>query len=272
VHASAFADTHAGSTRLGLQPHAPYSVDPAGFAHAVALAERIGEKALLSTHLAETHDERIFVEHARGPHRAMLESLGLWQGPESAGVGNGLRPIRHLERPLAARPGRWLAAHVADAADNEIDLLARLGVSVAYCPRSSAYFRTDTDLGPHRYRDMLAAGINVCLGTDSIVNLDTPGRITPLDDARLLYQRDQTDPVLLVAMATVHGAAAIGLDTSLFALKEGRKTAGIVLLPIGESTRDDAGGDPLAAALRIDTPTEPLVLLAATQGGPAGRV
>ena len=44
---------------------------------------------------------------------------------------------------------------------------------------------------------------------------------------RLLYTRDGGDPNMLMKMATVHGASALGLDPSLVTLTPG-KTAGLL--------------------------------------------
>lgn len=246
------------SMRAGLQPHAPYSVSAAGYEEAVRLAAAFAPPLPLATHLAETIDERAFVAAGTGPKREFLAGLGLWTSAADAGVGQGRTPIEHIAPSLAAAPGRWIVAHVNDADDAGIALLARFGVSVAYCPRASAYFRAGDDLGPHRYRDMLARGVNVCLGTDSIVNLDTPERITPLDDARLLVQRDGLAPALALAMAGVHGAGALNLDTSLFRIEPRVPVAGLVLLASGN--REGPGA--LARAMHGREAPKPLVLLA----------
>ena len=49
-------------------------------------------------------------------------------------------------------------------------MLAASNITVAYCPRASHYFGHTN----HRWKEMLDAGINVALGTDSLLCLDTP--------------------------------------------------------------------------------------------------
>lgn len=224
--------------RLGLQPHAPYSVDLAGYGWATEQAVRRGLP--LSTHLAESPEERAFVQRAAGPIRDLLEELGVWDEAARTEVGHGRHPVEHLRAPLAAAP--FLLAHVNDAPDEALVLLARSGASVAYCPRSSEYFRAERHFGPHRYRDMLAAGINVCLGTDSIINLppsagdERRGGISVLDEMRLLHRRDGTDPVVLLRMATLNGAAALGLDRSWFTLVAGAAPAGLVAVGVKDTS------------------------------------
>ena len=129
-------------------------------------------------------------------------------------------------------------------------VLAETGTSVAYCPRSSHYFRNHESFGPHRYRDMLAAGINVCLGTDSIVNLppDESDRLSTLDETRFLCRRDGTDPLTLLRMATVNGARALDLDPDLFIFRSGlpHPVAGLIALPLDPSHQSSS---PLGSAL-----------------------
>jgi cytosine/adenosine deaminase-related metal-dependent hydrolase len=213
--------------RVGLQPHAPNTVDLGVYRWAAALADR--HALPLSTHLAETPEERAFIAHASGPQRAMLEGFGLWDDSVLHHIGHGRHPVAHLARLL--RDHRVLCAHVNDASDEAIGVLADTRTPVVYCPRASAYFGAASHFGPHRYRDMLAAGVRVCLGTDSIVNLDTPDRISVLDEMRLLHRRDGADARTLIAMGTTHGAEALGLDPAAVTLRPG-PLAGLLAVPV----------------------------------------
>lgn len=236
--------------RLGLQPHAPNTVEPEAFLDAIAIADEHG--LALSTHLAETLDEREFVERAGGPQRRLLERLGLWEERLEGVFGRGLTPVTHMKGALER--ATFLAAHVNDAPDEAIELLARTGAKVAYCPRASAYFGAEKVFGPHRYRDMLSAGVRVALGTDSIVNLPPEARergLSILDEARLLRARDGTPALTLLAMATTFGAGALGLDTRAFMFRSGLSgvpCAGVVATAVGEST-SNATAEGLAALI-----------------------
>jgi cytosine/adenosine deaminase-related metal-dependent hydrolase len=200
--------------RAGLQPHAPYSVGLAGYLAAAELADRFNLPQ--STHLAESAAEQEFIAHARGPHRALLESLGLWNDDLARSLGAGRSPVQHLrpwlERP-AGRPPKLLV-HLNQLSDEDVALVASSRSAAVYCPRSSEYFLAHDAFGPHRYRDLLAHGVPVALGTDSILNLpdQTPGHaLSVLDEMRFLAARDHTDPATLLRMATLHGAHALGL-------------------------------------------------------------
>jgi cytosine/adenosine deaminase-related metal-dependent hydrolase len=147
-------------------------------------------------------------------------------------LGKGKHPIEHLRPALQIAP--MLVAHVNDATDEGIEILAETQTSVAYCPRASRYFHAANHFGPHRYQDMLDAGINVCLGTDSIVNLDTPHRMSTLDEMRLLWHESRPDPTQLLAMGTINGAKAIGLAPDRFRLNAGATPAGVIAVEVSD--------------------------------------
>lgn len=244
-------DLTGSGVRVGFQPHAPNTVDLGVYRWAARLAR--AHNLPLSTHLAETPEERVFIADGTGPQRELLERLGVWDDSILQAVGQARHPVEHLAPVLAECP--VLCAHVNDATDAAIAALAGARTPVVYCPRASAYFGAADHFGPHRYRDMLDAGIPVCLGTDSIVNLDTPDRIGVLDDLRLLHRRDRTNARTLLAMATIHGASALGLDPAWVTLSPG-PIAGVIALPVG----GEAATDPWEAAMTRSDPPDWLIL------------
>ena len=241
-YSAEFSRAAGGRARLGLQPHAPNTVDLRHYEWCIGLAERLGTP--LATHLAETMEEREFVARAAGPQRALLERLGVWDESILEHIGRGLHPVRHMQSVLTRRP--FLVAHCNDATDEAIDVLAGTGTSVAYCPRASEYFGAARHFGPHRYRDMLRSGVNVCLGTDSLVNLP-PGAADPaqdgmsvLDEMRLLYRRDGADAMELLRMGTVHGAKGLGFDRGAWRVAEGGTVAGLCCAAAAPGDRERA--------------------------------
>jgi cytosine/adenosine deaminase-related metal-dependent hydrolase len=237
-----------GGVRLGLQPHASNTIGIDLYRWSAELAGRRGLP--ICTHLAETPEEREFVARGTGPQRAFLERLGLWDDRVLEDVGRGETPVGRLAPVIGA--GLRTLVHVNGASDADIEVLARAGATVIYCPRASAYFGAERALGPHRYREMLAAGVNVALGTDSLVNLPpeagTSG-ISTWDEMKLLYEREGVEPAALLAMATVAGARAIGLDESRFEFEAGSEPAGFVAVRV-EGYRQET--EALAAALGGD--------------------
>lgn len=266
------ASPRLGNTRLGLQPHAPNTVSARGYEHALALSQAFGDsfrRTPVCTHLAETPEEREFIAHARGPQRTLLETLGLWNDSLAAEIGKGLSPIEHLAPILesASRFGvPFTAVHCNDVSDADLDILARTGARVVYCPRASDYFAAPVRLGPHRYRDMLARGIPVALGTDSIINLPPEtadpefGSISILDEMRFLHRRDRVDVPTLFSMATLHGAAAIDAPAVHFQLTAGAAPLSVLAIDISDvqprRSRTTSGVDPRSWVLDSESPSQ----------------
>lgn len=246
------AQSQSASVRIGVQPHAPITVNLAHYALVVEWAKRLG--APLATHLAESFEEREFVAKGRGPQRELLRSLRMWDDGLLREFGRGRHPVEHLSGVLAA--GGFLVAHVNDADDAAIETLARTGTSVAYCPRASAYFGAERHFGPHRYREMLARGINVALGTDSIVNLpheaatEGGGGISILDEMRFLWRRDGGRPEELLRMATTNGAKAMGLPLDGFRFRAGSRPRGVLAIDVSDAAGAGAEENALNLLLR----------------------
>jgi len=236
----------------GLQPHAPYSAGP-------ALFEASARSGLpVCTHLAETLDEAVFVGELIGPKLEFLQSRGLWDQRFARLYGKGVSPVQWMRSYLqaAADSGGWLVAHCNYVSDEDIAILADTNTSVAYCPIASEYFGHGLGSGGgHRYRDMLDAEVNVCLGTDSIV-CQPPEETQPLGllaPMRRLYERDGTDPATLLKMATVNGAKALRMPSPFATLQAGA-AAKFACIEI------DPGNprDPLEQVLANRSPAEPL--------------
>ena len=217
--------------RVGLSPHAPWTVGAEVFMAARREADRRGWP--LSTHLHETLDEIAFTERGEGVLFTWMRRVGIlprtWRPP-------GLRPIPMLAEAGFFR-GPVLVAHGNYLTDEEIAILARSRSSVAYCPRSHAFFKHEG----HPWRRLLAGGANVCLGTDSLAS--SPG-LSVLQEARFLMKRQaDSDPRTLLQMATVRGARALGLEGEFGDLRKGLAAAWVVVGPLPETN------DPLAAVL-----------------------
>lgn len=125
--------------------------------------------------------------------------------------------------------GPVLVAHGNYLTDEDIAILARSGSSVAFCPRSHAFFKH----ADHPWRRLLAAGVNVCFGTDSLASSPT---LSILDEARHVFARQAgTDPRTLLEMATRRGARALGLEEVVGDLREGLAADFCVVHPVAES-------------------------------------
>jgi cytosine/adenosine deaminase-related metal-dependent hydrolase len=218
--------------RIGLSPHAPYTVDLTGYRQCLELARRLNLP--IATHLAENPDERDFLTSHSGPFRDVWNRLGTWSDPVETFAGSPIemaQAIGLLDHPT-------LLAHCNYVNDHELRLLARGQASVVYCPRTHAYFGHP----PHRWRDMLAAGINVAVGTDSCAS--SPD-LNLVEDLRLLHRLAPDILAMeLWQMATIRAADAVQLAATVGSIEPG-KAADLVAFGI----RTD---DPLTEILEIN--------------------
>lgn len=237
LSAACDAASSSGRLRLGLSPHAPYSTDASIYRRVIEYAFATGRP--LCTHLAETTDELQFLADGTGPLRDLLERWGLWDGsfmpPQCSAVEYANR--------LGLLKAEALLVHVNYASDKDIELLAGHEAHVALCPRSHRFFGHR----PHRFRDMLRRGINVCIGTDSLASNDS---LSVLDELRFLYAEDRSIPShVLLHMGTLAGARALGLGATCGSLTVG-KSADFVVLPTASPPTRNVADDILSTDAR----------------------
>lgn len=222
--------------RMGLSPHAPYSVEPQAYARCIQLAR--AEGLLLATHLAESADEGSFLADHSGPFRNLWDFLNDWDDAVPRFAGGPIRFANSLG--LLDIPA--VLAHVNYCDDTELALLAAGRASVVYCPRTHAYFGHP----PHRWRDMLAAGVNVAVGTDSLASAPD---LNVIEDLRLLRRTvPDAPPADLWQLVTLRAARALQMEDVVGSLTH-RKAADLVAFSAG------AGDDPLSFVL--DNPLLP---------------
>lgn len=207
---------------VGISPHAPYSVEPDAMRACGATAREMN--ARMCIHLCESADEETFTRYGGGRLTDHLRAIGVWDDNiPVAGVG----PVE-LALLTGVLGPRTIIAHGNYVSDEDIQRIASSGASVAYCPRTHAAFGHP----PHRFRDMLAAGINVCVGTDSLACNPDLSVLEELRFLRRICPHFSSDELL--AMGTIRGAQALGMDGSIGSIAPG-KCADLVVVPL-EST------------------------------------
>jgi len=222
-----------GLVRLGISPHAPYSCGDLVYRHAF-------ESGLpVATHLAESPDECDACMKQHGPLVQLQRSLGIAPGL------CGAHPVEVVTALAAGRP--FLAVHATGAGAYGPHLRAA-GATVVYCPRATAYFGHEQAWGKeHPWRELADQGVNVALGTDGLPCLDRSDRISVLDEIQFLMRAGEMNARRLLRMATVNGAAALGLAPGAASLTEGSRPLGILALELPASRPES---DLLAAAFR----------------------
>ncbi len=213
--------------RKGISPHAPYSTDETVFRQVMELA---GENRWpVMTHLAEHPAEDEFIRHGKGPWRTLLNTLRLWDGRFTPA---GRSPVAWAARlGLLNRGGKVLLAHVNYVDDEDIDLLASGTAAVVYCPLAHRYFHHN----PHRYRDMLRAGVNVVLGCDSFA---CSSSLSILDQMRDVFQAGGLAAETVLNMGTRRAAESLGLQSLIGTLQTG-KLADLVVLSVDRRFQND---------------------------------
>jgi 5-methylthioadenosine/S-adenosylhomocysteine deaminase len=181
-----------------LAPHAPYTVTDATLRRIATYAEELDLPVHIHVH--ETADE---------------VNEGLQQ--------HGMRPLARLDQ-LGLVTERLIAVHAVHLAPEEVALLAERGASVAHCPSSN--LKLASGFAP--VAALLAAGVNVALGTDGAASNDRLDIMEEMRLAALLAKGVAADATALPAWralecATLGGARALGLDARIGSLAPGKE-------------------------------------------------
>ena len=216
-------------SRVGLSPHAPYSTT----AELLQLAARTARKHhwRLTTHVAESEQEFEMFMYGQGQLHDWLQSQR-----DMSDCGRG-SPVQHLER-CGYLSEDLLAVHTNYLWRDDAALLATRKVSVVHCPHSHAYFRHL--LFP--YAELAAAGINVCLGTDSLASTLSSRREHPelnlfSEMQAFATQRPEVSPAMILRMATINGAAALGQSGAVGELSP-NALADLIVLPFAGKLKE----------------------------------
>jgi len=161
---------------------------------------------LLTTHLAETKQE---VDYCLKKYKK--------------------RPVGVLAKG-GILDQRTLLAHGCWLTKKEIKILAQSGASIAHCPISNMKLAS----GVMPLVEMLEAGVNVSLGTDSACSNNNLDMFGEMKAAALLHKIHQLNPTVAKAqtildIATINGAKALGLSKEIGSLAVGKKADLIIL-------------------------------------------
>ena len=228
-----------GLVRLGVSPHAPYTVSDPLYAAAAKLANR--RQLPLAMHIAESEPEYDIVVNGSGDFADRWRKRGIEVGRRARS------PIALLEQHGALERGPLLI-HCVRVDDADIEMMARNRCAVAHCPASNAKFGH----GIAPLLPMMSAGIRVGIGSDSVASNN---RMDVLDEARLAVlihraatrKHDAFGAHQALELATIGGARAIGIDSRVGSLEVG-KDADLSAFRI-DIPRTTPVGDPYSAAI-----------------------
>ncbi|HNY66682.1 MAG TPA: amidohydrolase [Deltaproteobacteria bacterium] len=183
-------------------PHAVYTCTPELLRDAYALAEEFD--LIYQIHVSETAAE---VSQAKERF--------------------GMTPVTLLDS-LGCLSPRTLAAHCVAVDEGEIRLLAQRGVNVAHNAESNMKLASGIAPVP----EMIAAGVNVTIGTDGCASNNNLDMLTEISTVAKLHKIKTMDPTVLdectaLTLMTENAAQALRLDAGR--LEEG-KLADIITL------------------------------------------
>jgi cytosine/adenosine deaminase-related metal-dependent hydrolase len=200
--------------RVGVSPHAPYTVSDDLYRATVAFARARGFP--VAVHVAESEVESDLVERGGGAFADGLIARGIPIAPRARS------PIALMES-VGVLGTRALLIHCVRIDADDITAIARHDCAVAHCPASNAKFGH----GIAPLAALLQANIRVGLGTDSVASND---RMDLLDESRLAalfanaretrHDALSTDGAL--SLATIGGAGALGMADQIGTLEVGK--------------------------------------------------
>jgi len=176
---------------------------------------------VFSIHLAEHDDEVGMLMGLRTDYYKLLEKFNMI-GPFFAAPNKS--PVAYADF-LGLLDADTLAVHCVKLSDKDITLLKESGTNICLCPRSNEYI----GVGRGPWEKLLATGLNISLGTDSIAsNYD----LSLYNE--LTYFVDNLDYHLPLAKAlsliTANPAKALKVD-NIFGTIEAGKRACVSIVP-----------------------------------------
>ena len=140
----------------------------------------------------------------------------------AGGAGPGMSCVEWLDA-TGLLGDHLLASHCVEVGDRDRRLIARSGTSVAHVPSSNA--ASSQRIAP--VPQLLDAGVVVGLGNDN-GNLSERSVLAQMRQAVLMARASTGDPEAItvteaVRMATIDGARALGLDSSIGSIEVGKR-------------------------------------------------
>lgn len=218
-------ETETDFVKVGLSPHAPYTVSQ-------KLFEKITDYALeknvkITIHVAESVQEQELMTNGTGFFADIYKKFGFeWHNPK-------LSSIEYLDKigVLRAAP---LLAHCVKVSETDIELIAASGAKIAHCPKSNAKFGH----GIAPLEKFLDFSVKVGFGSDSVASNNTcdileEARFATLWARNLAERKRFLNAREIIETATFGGAKALGLEREIGTLEAG-KQADLIVISLDE--------------------------------------
>jgi 5-methylthioadenosine/S-adenosylhomocysteine deaminase len=191
---SLFEDYHNagnGKIKVDVSLHAEYTSNPKTVSQLAEYANSVG--ANMHVHVSETHAEH---EECKARH-------------------GGMTPVKYLSS-LGLFDTKATAAHCVWVEEEDMDILAEKGVTVASCPISNLKLAS----GVCKVPMLLEKEVNVAIGTDSVASNNSLDFIEEMKFFALVNKGSQLDPTLITPTQTLSAATFSG------AKSQGREDCG----------------------------------------------
>lgn len=196
---------------IGIGPHAPYTVSDETFRRILMLTNELTMPMPIQVHVHETA-------------REVCDAL----------ASSGQRPLARLHALGMTGPS-FQCVHMTTLDDADIEILVKTGTHVIHCPESNMKLAA----GACPVAKLLAADVNVALGTDGAASNNDLDMFSEMRTAALLAKLTAGDPTAVPAsaalrMATINGAKALGLDAVTGSLETG-KSADFIAVSLADA-------------------------------------
>ena len=212
--------------RLGISPHAPYSVSAELYNRAARFA--IDQKLDVAIHAAESLDETNLLRDGTGAFGDALRRRRIDFDPP------GCSTIKYFDH-LGVLETAPLLIHCVTVDEGDVELMSRYDARVAHCPKSNAKFGH----GVAPLIELRKAGVRIGLGTDSVASNNTCDLIEEARFCSLLHRAARKDAAICAAdemlqLMTIDGARVLGMENETGSLETG-KQADLVAINLANS-------------------------------------
>ena len=195
----------------GLAPHALFTASADLHRRCQEIAPQ--RNILLTTHLAESHEEMEMFHDASGPLYEFMKNIG--RPMEDCGNET---PLESFVGALGNRPNpQWIVAHLNELTERDFELLERSKrqFHIVNCPRSHDYFKHSH----FPFERLRSLGFNICLGTDSLASNED---LSLFAEMRAFQRREPAiSPEEIVKMVTINSAMALNQGNTLGRIRSG---------------------------------------------------
>ena len=214
-------ETETALVKVGLSPHAPYTVSRKLFEEITEYA--LTENVKVSIHAAESNQERDLFLTGEGFFAELYRKLNLdWKSPNKS-------PIAYL-KDIGALRSKPLLAHCVKVSSDDINLINESHSCVAHCPKSNAKFGH----GIAPLEKFMDAKISVGFGSDSVASNNVcdileEARFATLAARSFEHKKRFLTEKEILETATLGGAKALGLESEIGSLESGKQADLIVI-------------------------------------------